>query len=383
MSQHDQPEERPSLRFASIGQAAAASWAHAENRLAAARQLARLADFQREVSAVLPQAELVETNRADHNEHRSGALWQASFASVLKGPVIYGDFPSGPLIENTDFAVLVTLVNCAPSSLAGMLRASVNGAVSSTPLATYAIAQLLGWDTLQVSLVVHGPRAGLGHVLLIELVGQADGAVMAAKEFPFDTAATYRLSVDSAHVYEARSVRKDTLVFGVGESPYRLLLGDYGDGDDIAIGSSTEFVLAPSSVEASVGRYFLVNFAETMSENDAKRLASKIGLVVDLFSGGLTAAATASFGPSDHVDGLITLSVSYGIWYSIIKEVLALSCNGVVAMEEVTIVGSALDAHTRNGASLVETLMFYGSDSPDGCGANSRYSVQRTITRTS
>lgn len=302
----------------------------------------------------------------------------------LVGPKLTGELPTDPPIEHTYFTVLVLLANPTSMPMNGTLQASVNGVMMSGPFATYVVSNLLAFETLQVSLVVVAPRAGVAHTLRLELVDVGTSQVVTASDLQFPTAALYQVVIESAHVFEARSPRTDTLIFaGNAYGKYGLELGDHGDGDDIPINSVSDFARVPDDDNSSICQYFILNLGSIMSKKDATKTATYLSLIFDLLSGGINSTGVATSDPSAIPQTGVTLSVSYALWVTIIEAVLTLNCNGVVAYEDVRMPGWALDALTGTGNVLKETVMFEGSDSPEGCGGNSRYSVTRSIRRIS
>jgi hypothetical protein len=55
-------------------------------------------------------------------------------------------------------------------------------------------------------------------------------------------------------------------------------------------------------------------------------------------------------------------------------------CDGPVAAEQVAMTGADLASHTANGQPYRQTTFHPGTDSPHGCGSNSRYKVTWKIT---
>src|SRR5262245_59084022 len=131
MSERKEPTGEAKLRFEPWARRGRANDIVSGEQLEAASRLARLSDFQQEVAAALPRAELVETNHEAGRHRGSGAgfRWLSQLGAAIQGPRIYAEVPASPC-EGTYFLVPVTLCNLGASELNGTLRALINGASS-------------------------------------------------------------------------------------------------------------------------------------------------------------------------------------------------------------------------------------------------------------
>ena len=319
--------------------------------------------------------------------------------TILPNGLFYAnEQPLDVIVENSELNILVSVYNGTPSSIKGFLIASfIDSAGNTIPISKLKISELPTYSLSQVSLIALVPKADINVILRIELVNEKNEMVTQTDSI-FDIAALFVLTINSAHVFEARSPRNDSLIFGIGVEPHRnrdnlisigpqVFLGDHGDGDTIPIDQSFTIALFPKPDSIYTFPYFLVNDGDVRSPRDAADLAAKISLVFDLFSGGITTDGNDGKFANDvnPVFGRphMSASVSYDIWYQIVYAVLSFNCNGIVAYDQVFCNGMLLIPAILNGNPLIQTITYKGSDSPVGCGANSKYSITRTIERIS
>lgn len=306
--------------------------------------------------------------------------------------------PFDVIIENKELNVLVSVYNGTSSAITGSLIASfIDSAGTIIPISKFEINDLPTYSLSQVSLIAITPKADINVTFRVELVTEKN-EIITQTDSIFDVSALFVLTINSAHVFEARSPRNDSLIFGLGIEPHRnrknltsmsqqVFLGDHGDGDTVPIDQSFTIALYPRPDSIYTFAYYLVNDGEVRSPKDAADLAAKISLVFDLFSGGITADGNdGKF--SNEVNPVfgrphMSASVSYDIWYQIVYSVLSFNCNGIVAYDQVFCNGMLLIPAISNGNPLVQNITYKGSDSPVGCGANSKYSITRTIERVS
>jgi len=346
-------------------------------------------------------------------DHGKGGLAHTNFHrvdTVLLAPVLTGDILTTPIIENTFFLVLVSLLNLTRGPLSGILRHSLNGNAPATgPFATYAVNDLPEYQSLDVVLVVSAPNAGLGHRLQLQFVGGEAGDVVQTSDIQFDTAALYKFTLESCHVFEARSPRKDTLSFAIDANDAVFYdadlaglptndpawiasingsgeLGDHGDGDDVPINGFIRFAMTPEPTPVTICLYSIGNFGYdgSTSPSRERQLATYYSTIFSPIWGGLNSGGVAGLNPpEDYVGTPGSIDpLYYGVWYLILWA-LTLNCDGIVVFEAVTVSGADLNQSTLHGETIRETVDFAGTSSPVGCGATSSYSATRAITRMS
>ncbi|WP_329477432.1 hypothetical protein OG555_36145 [Kribbella sp. NBC_01484] len=211
---------------------------------------------------------------------------------------------------------------------------------------------------------------------------------------------TYRFSVDRVQVTNTRSLNSDTdaavAAVAAGNWPIRTATqrtGDIGGVSDPQGMQLDRLSFEPVTVElceASLFNYLILNngHADAKVLDDAlvkaagsitsdgvqglsKGIGAGLGAIV-----GIELIGTAILAPV--IGSLLGSLVDYLL--SKVGTVVFADCDGLVAAESVALSGRDLFLKTKD-AGLTVTTTHHGTDSADGCGANSVYDVTWTIDR--
>jgi Ricin-type beta-trefoil lectin domain-like len=207
----------------------------------------------------------------------------------------------------------------------------------------------------------------------------------ATKEFHF--------TLESFEIENTRSRHEDTdyvsCTLAVGNSALKTktaALGDLNNGTHNVALSFGPVTVAPN--EAVIFNYLILNSGH-QNEQATQEVLTKAG--VQLAEAGAKAAAEAiGSGAGSLVGASIGSAVVPVIGTAlgalagwIAGELGALffaNCDGPVAAEQVAMTGAELAAHTASGQPYRHTTSHTGTDSPHGCGSNSKYKVTWQIT---
>lgn len=200
------------------------------------------------------------------------------------------------------------------------------------------------------------------------------------------TGTTFAFTLNSFRITDTRSRHEDTdfvtftLVVKTGDNsgPPQTLkkaMGDVNNGTHAVNLTFPSVHLEPT--QTAVFNYLIVNSGHSSEsqvfsvlENAGGSLATK-GLV----------AGGAALGSLIPIPGLGTLLGAGAGWLvGELKSILAANCDGAVAAEQNSLSYNDLLAKTANGPFHHETK-HPGTDSPTGCGSNSVYFVDWTISR--
>ena len=103
--------------------------------------------------------------------------------------------------------------------------------------------------------------------------------------------------------------------------------------------------------------------------------------IVKQLASGVTKIATVAIGTASGVPVLGSILGVIGSWLvGQLTAIIFADCDGLVAVEQVVIAGSDLFNKTASGPYTTTTI-HPGTDSPAGCGPNSKYEVTWSITR--
>jgi len=193
-------------------------------------------------------------------------------------------------------------------------------------------------------------------------------------------------TLDSLGISNTRSRHNDTdfvyVSATVGANPTVFVsksLGDLNNGTH-SVGLSVE-VDIPDDDTIVVFNYLIINNGHGGNDAKAKAAQSALSTIAETIikHGAITATAITV--------GSIVVPL-FGSALSAIAGVLAVTevglllfadCDGVVAAGALHFTGSELIRRTTSGQKIRETVDHPGSDSPAGCGSNSRYSTTTTI----
>ena len=214
----------------------------------------------------------------------------------------------------------------------------------------------------------------------------------------------YVFSMDDIKVEKARSFDSDTdtaqVTLAAGNWPTTLTvpawpyatktqsLGDLG-GTEINAAQTNLLNVGPVTVElceSSIFNYTIVNAADpasvastitaqgvSLADSGVKTIVKDIGAGIGITSVEVTESLAIPL-----IGSLLGLLSSWLIGQ--LNSIINAKCDGAVAIEQVVLIGKYLQVKTKNKLSV--TTIHNGTDSPTGCGSNSVYRVNWSITQT-
>jgi hypothetical protein len=203
----------------------------------------------------------------------------------------------------------------------------------------------------------------------------------------------YLFRLENVHIDNTRSVHQDddTVAFSVKVDnadpgdPQQKLLGSLNNGEhriDLQIGPTD----VPNAARVAFN-YQITNSGSksqdelrTILKNGAKALfalTEKKALVAGMKDGSESKGDDGK-GTGSIWDTLLTYGAAVGIPYLI--GLLLPNCDGPVAVDQIIVTGDVLDYWTQHGP-YAERRIYPGTESADGCGSNSQYSVLWSIRR--
>jgi hypothetical protein len=203
----------------------------------------------------------------------------------------------------------------------------------------------------------------------------------------------YLFAIDGIRVQTARSLNSDTdtgqCSLAIGNWPLSTVTQHQGDlgGTHVKEGQTNLMRIGPVTVElceSAIFNYTFVNSSADVSAVDQTLAAqgtklADFGLktiVKDIGAGiGITSIEVA--GSIAPLMGTL-LGVLAGWLVGELNSIINANCDGVVAAEQVVMMGRELHEKTRHGPMRMTTI-HPGSSSPSGCGANSKYEVGWSI----
>ncbi|HLK62386.1 MAG TPA: hypothetical protein VKU19_03045 [Bryobacteraceae bacterium] len=214
----------------------------------------------------------------------------------------------------------------------------------------------------------------------------------------------YRFSIDLLRVDTPRSLVQDTdsgqCSLAIGNWPttipptnWPLLAktqsqGDLG-GPSIKEGSTNLMNFGPVTVELCESAIFNYTFTNThddqasvdstLSQQGAKLADSGVSTVAKAIGSGLEITSVDVAGVAAPLFGSL-LSILSGWLAGQLNSILDGICNGVVAVEQIVIMGADLQMKTIGGQPYTMTTIHAGTDSHVGCGGNSKYEVTWSIS---
>jgi hypothetical protein len=165
---------------------------------------------------------------------------------------------------------------------------------------------------------------------------------------PTPVSPVYRFSLDSFIIKDTRSLHKDTdfvTVSITGQPNETKEMGDVNNGTH-PVGLSYDLAVQPNQTVKFT--YVIINSSKGAN------------LLVQFFTG-FTADLIAFTGAN--IDGIMPGS-----------------CDGIVAQKNLTFTGVGLAAQTAGGKKVTGQDFAAGTDSPHGCGSNSRYYVNWSVS---
>ncbi|HEY7290157.1 MAG TPA: hypothetical protein VH583_10000 [Vicinamibacterales bacterium] len=208
----------------------------------------------------------------------------------------------------------------------------------------------------------------------------------------------FSFSIDHMRVDTSRSLNNDTdsgqCSLAIGNWPttippknWPLLTktqrqGDLG-GTAVKEGPTNLLNFGPMTVElceSAIFNYTFINsggdpsvVSSTLIQQGTKLADSGVQTIVKDIGAGLGLTAIDVAGASIPLIGSLVAILSSWL-ISQLNSIINARCDGVVAVEQVVMMGRDLQAKTRN-QPLTQTTIHAGTDSPTGCGSNSKYEV--------
>lgn len=195
----------------------------------------------------------------------------------------------------------------------------------------------------------------------------------------------YTFTVDSFKITETRSVHNDTdyvsIAVVVGLNPPitapTMSMGDVNNGTHAVNLSVPNVPVGPGDAVAFT--YTIVNSGYS---SDLIEEALQKATAAAASKGGAAAAAAGGAVAGGPLGSLIAVvgTVAFGWLAGKLEGVIFADCDGVVAGADHAYTGTQLAAQTADGSIIMVTDNNKGTNSPDGCGANSQYYVTWSIS---
>jgi hypothetical protein len=196
---------------------------------------------------------------------------------------------------------------------------------------------------------------------------------------------TYTFTLDSFKITDTRALHNDTDFVQIGvkvgsgaaiTAPAKAM-GDVNNGTH-TVNLSVPNVFVPAG-ETAVFSYSIVN---TGYDANSVEQALKSGVSAAL-PGALQAAATAGGTAAGCAACGAIVGKQASSWFTgKVENILFPNCDGTVAAADHAFPQASLTQATANGNVIVATDDNKGTDSPTGCGANSRYYVTWSVSAT-
>jgi hypothetical protein len=181
----------------------------------------------------------------------------------------------------------------------------------------------------------------------------------------------YVISLDKFHIDDTRARHNDTdhvsFALKVGEQmvgePLIRHMGDVNNGDHLV---GLHFGPFPIDNPAApfIFNYQIVNSGHGNQDDIQKALTQ-----------GANALATGLLGSGNIWAAAVTKAIEW------VGGILFANCDGPVAIDQIAVTGADLMNWTLGTGMHSETRFYPGTDSPDGCGGNSRYTVTWSVIR--
>ena len=204
---------------------------------------------------------------------------------------------------------------------------------------------------------------------------------------PFQPA-TYSFQFDSYHIFTTRSLNDDTNFLSVsiavnGRVPENQTrsMGDNDNGPH-PVSLHLKPILVDSPNTKVVYNYAIVNAGHGNGSEIIKKLQTTLEELANLgsaWAGTTTGAAIGGTfgGPIGAAVGAFAGFIAGGA-----LQIIFANCDGPVAVQQVVFTGQDLWRLTQgSGNKLVQNVNHPGIDSPWGCGSNSNYTVNWSVTR--
>jgi hypothetical protein len=196
----------------------------------------------------------------------------------------------------------------------------------------------------------------------------------------------FTFTLNSFTITETRSLHKDTdfvaISVAVGSNPPHTLptksMGDLNNGTFHVNLSIPDIEVLPNEAVAFV--YSIVNTGFAQNTVEQKISAAAASAATQGAAAGGKALGTVAAGPAGGFIGNIVGSAAGGWLAGKILGLVFPDCDGPVAGATHTYSGAQLANQTADGRVLSVADNNAGTDSPDGCGKNSRYIVNWSIS---
>jgi hypothetical protein len=215
---------------------------------------------------------------------------------------------------------------------------------------------------------------------------------------PHAVSFAYSFRLDQYRIENTRSLETDTNIVGytvnIGSSTYTQSMGpnDAGDGihdiglefPGLAISDPTTSVMIAYTIvnaghDATQVEALIQKGVDELIASGAKEVEGSSNASTAQKAAAAAAAAAVTAAPSFGTSLIIlggTLAVDFGL------SLLFANCDGSCVADKIGVPRSEIDAlFPTSGCVVSQTVHYPGSDSSDGCGANSSYYLTHTITR--
>lgn len=208
----------------------------------------------------------------------------------------------------------------------------------------------------------------------------------AAAQAQTGQAGTYTFTLTNFRITDTRSLHEDTdfvsIAVAIGKNAPITVpaksMGDVNNGTHTVNLSIPNVAVGPNDVVAFsysiVNSGYNKNSVEQALQSAVNAAASKVGAAGGAALGGLVSGGTGA-GIGSMVGD------KAGAWLiGKLDKIIFANCDGTVAAADHAFTATALASGTRNGAAITMTDDNKGTNSPHGCGRNSRYYVTWTVT---
>jgi hypothetical protein len=206
----------------------------------------------------------------------------------------------------------------------------------------------------------------------------------------------YRFSIDYVRVHTARSLDNDTVTghCSLADGNWPLLSKTQSQGklgfSAVNYGVTNLMTYGPVTVElceSAVFNYMFINgvadplLTDTILKKAGEKLSAyAVESVIKKITAGLAVNEIAIAGVASPVMGPL-LGLVGGWLLGELQDLINEKCDGVLALEEIVVMGNLLQMKTIGGQPFTMTTYHDGTDTPAGCGPNnSRYEVKWSIT---
>ncbi len=280
---------------------------------------------------------------------------------------VTGIKPEIPL-ENREVEISFQLKNNKPNN--------VLGTVTSTHMkGSGEKVEVQANGTYDGSIICVAPGAGKDIYIDLKFSSATSNELLHETYAIMDVAAKYTLKLEKFNIERTRATFTDTDFASFssqvgGQEPQTVAkkIDNVKEGSHEINLQLGPFELVPGVSPDLVFSYLIINRGHPSSYDDAKK-------VLDTISGA-TKEVLNSIYPAFKVLWDVADKITKEL-----NELFTVNCDGKVAEDKIVVSSSTLDEWTKNENIYSETRYYPGTDSNDGCGANSKYYVTWTVTR--